>query len=204
MSAPITESIPIPYEVETLSTERLALVPMTLDEVTEAHSPLARSRTVTKYLRWEVRDHDDEADSRSVRKRLALSHITRQGDGFVWRVEFATPDGEQGAEIGDVSVFAKSLRNKQFEIGWVFHPAIHGRGLATEAAQKVLEIVFTKLGAHRVYAELDTRNEASGRLCSVLGMRQEAVLKERELVADEWHDVAIYAITESEWAARAA
>lgn len=188
----------VPYTAQILTTERLTLCPMTLDEATAAHSQFVKSKAVNKYLRWEVHDHDDEKRGR-MRKRLALGQITDAGDGLVWRVEFSKAGGEHGAEIGDVSLFAKSVRNAQFEIGWVFHPAIHGRGLATEATKRVIRLAFEELGARRVFAELDTRNEASARLCEILGMRKEAHLRDRELVDGEWHDIAIYAITAPEF-----
>ena len=62
---------------------------------------------------------------------------------------------------------------------------MHGRGFATEAAQAVLDVCFNTLGAHRVYAQLDARNEASARLCERLGMHQEALLRENEIFKGE-------------------
>jgi RimJ/RimL family protein N-acetyltransferase len=194
----------IPFDACIIATERLVLRPLTADEAVAAHSDFALAKKVVKYLRWEVRDHDDEHSNGHASKRLVQNaRISRKGDGLVWAVEFKQADGSQGGEIGDVALFAKSIRNAQFEVGWVFHPAVHGRGLATEAATAVMDLAFGKMGAHRVYAELDARNEASARLCDILGMRQEGLLKEREIVDGEWHDVAIYAITAAEWAARA-
>jgi RimJ/RimL family protein N-acetyltransferase len=193
----------VPFDTCILTTDRLVLRPLTLDEATAVHSNFARAKTVVKYLRWEVRDHDEESEGRVTKRLTQSARITKQGDGLIWSVEFKQGDGSQGGEIGDVALFAKSIRNAQFEIGWVFHPAIHGRGLATEAATAVMDLAFGRLGAHRVYAELDAKNEASARLCGILGMRQEALLKDREIVDGEWHDVAIYAITADEWSARA-
>lgn len=193
----------VPFDACIITTDRLVLRPLTMDEAVAAHSNFALAKKVVKYLRWEVRDHDDEQSDGTASKRLVHnSRISNKGDGLAWSVEFRQADGSHGGEIGDVALFAKSIRNAQFEIGWVFHPAIHGRGLATEATKAVMDLAFGELGAHRVYAELDARNEASARLCEIHGMRQEALLKEREIVDDEWHDVAIYAITADEWKAR--
>lgn len=203
--APITASIDIPpYEAVVLTTERLTLRPMTLSEASEQHSQFKSARSIVRYLRWEVRDHDHDDNKNGIGKRLAAGSIARTGDGLVFAVELTDPDGGHGREIGDISVFLKSRRNAQVEIGWVFHPAIHGRGFATEATTAAIDLCFNELGAHRVFAELDTRNEASARLCGILGMRQEALMKDRELVDDEWHDMAIYAVTEPEWRAHQA
>lgn len=193
----------VPFDACIVTTDRLVLRPLTIDEAVAAHSNFALAKKVVKYLRWEVRDHDDEQSNGNATKRLVHSaRISNKGDGLLWAVEFKQADGSHGGEIGDVALFAKSIRNAQFEVGWVFHPAIHGRGLATEATKAVIDLAFDKMGAHRVYAELDARNEASARLCDILGMRQEALLKEREIVDGEWHDVAIYAVTVDEWRSR--
>ena len=61
---------------------------------------------------------------------------------------------------------------------------------------------FDKLGAHRVFAQLDARNEASARLCERLGMHQEALLRENEIFKGEWSSTAVYALLDSEYRAR--
>jgi RimJ/RimL family protein N-acetyltransferase len=62
-------------------------------------------------------------------------------------------------------------------------------------------VAFDELGAHRVYAELDAANEASARLCDILGMTREATLRERDHVDGDWHDVAIFGLLEREFRA---
>ena len=80
--------------------------------------------------------------------------------------------------------------------------ALHGKGYATEAAPVcVLDLAFGELGLHRVYAELDPRNDASVALCLRLGMRHEANFLEHMWLKGEWTDTGIYAILEREWEA---
>lgn len=188
----------LPYEACEIATDRLLLRPLNAAGATDLHGAYQKRKDIVRYLRWEVRDHDEPA--KVLAKRIALSHLTEDGDGLVFAVELPEPDGGHGRVIGDMSVFLKSAADAQYEIGWVFHPAVHGQGYATEAATAVLRLCFDTLGAHRVFAELDARNEASARLCGVLGMRQEALLREREFVDGEWHDMAIYGILASEFA----
>ena len=123
---------------------------------------------------WEVRDHDQSAEH--LEKRRAMTRLARDGDGLIFAVELPDPAGGHSRVIGDMSVFLKSAADAQLEVGWVFHPAAHGHGLATEAALAIFGLCFDSLGAHRVFAELDPRNEASAHLCERLGMRQEAHL----------------------------
>lgn len=185
----------LPYSAVELRTDRLVLRPLNTGDLED--SPAYQKRKdITRYLRWEVHDHEEPAAH--LRKRIAMSCISRDGDGIVYAVELPEPDGGHGRVIGDLSLFLKSAENAQLEVGWVFHPAVHGKGYATEAAQRLLRLCFEELGAHRVSAQLDPRNEASARLCERLGMRQEALLREREIVDGRWADTAIYALLEDE------
>jgi RimJ/RimL family protein N-acetyltransferase len=188
----------LPYTAEDIRTERLLLRSLSKNDLDDVHSYQKR-KDVVRYLLWEVRDHEESAEH--LEKRIAMTQLSHDGDGLIYAVELPDPAGGHGRVIGDLSVFLKSAEHGQLEIGWVFHPAVHGRGFATEAARAVLELCFDTLGAHRVFAQLDPRNEASARLCERLGMRQEALLRENEIFKGEWGDTAIYAILASEFEA---
>jgi RimJ/RimL family protein N-acetyltransferase len=86
----------------------------------------------------------------------------------------------------------------------VFHPDHAGRGLATEAATAVLDWGFNQFGLHRVYARCHSRNDASARLMTRLGMRQEAHHVESFLFRGEWADRLVFAVLAREWRTRAA
>ena len=186
----------LPYAAEELRTERLLLRPLNSGDLENGHE-FERLKDVARYLYWEVHDHDESAEH--LRKRIAMNRLAADGDGIVWAVELPDPDGGHSRVIGHVSLFLKAAAWGKFEMGWVFHPAVHGRGYATEAAQRILELCFDTLGAHRVFAQLDARNDASARLCERLGMRQEALLRETEIFKGEWADTAVYAILEQEF-----
>ncbi len=84
------------------------------------------------------------------------------------------------------------------EVGWVIHPAFGGKGYATQAASAILGTAFGSLGAHRVFARVDTQNHASVRLCAQLGMRREAYLVENDRNGNRWGSEYIYAILQQE------
>lgn len=188
----------LPYEAADIATERLLLRSLTKTDLADVDAYQKR-KDVFRYLLWEVRDH--EAPAKRFEKHLALTRLAKNGDGLIFAVELPDPSGGHGRVIGDISVYLASAEQAQLEVGWVFHPAVHGRGYATEAARAILGLCFDRLGAHRVYAELDARNEASARLCEILGMRHEGVLRGNELFRGEWIDTSIYAILDSEFAA---
>jgi RimJ/RimL family protein N-acetyltransferase len=93
----------------------------------------------------------------------------------------------------------KSTANATAEIGWTIHPDFAGQGYMTEAAGALLEIAFGTLGLHRVFAQLDPRNDPSIALCRRLGMREEAYFVEDLWFKGAWGDTAIYAILDREW-----
>ncbi|MGN6203714.1 GNAT family N-acetyltransferase [Humibacter sp.] len=190
----------LPFETREISTERLRLRPLTKSDLESRSANYQKRTDVVRYLRWEVHDHDEPA--KNLEKRIALDRLAHDGDGLIFAVELcATDDSDDHRVIGDVSLFVKSAKDAQVEIGWVFHPAVHGRGFATEAATALLKVAFDELGAHRVYAELDAANEASARLCEILGMSREALLRDRDHVDGEWRDVAIFGLLDREFAA---
>ncbi|WP_243061660.1 GNAT family N-acetyltransferase [Humibacter sp. RRB41] len=206
MSTETTQSdaglLALPFETRELRTERLRLRPLTKSDLEHRSENYQKRTDVVRYLRWEAHDHDEPA--KNLEKRIALERLTHDGDGLIFAVELCATDGSDDHRvIGDVSISVKSARDAQVEIGWVFHPAVHGRGYATEATTALLGIAFGELGAHRVYAELDAANEASARLCDILGMTREALLRERDHIDGEWHDVAIFGLLDSEFEAAA-
>ncbi|GAB3610267.1 GNAT family protein [Humibacter ginsengiterrae] len=190
----------LPFETREISTERLRLRPLTKSDLESRSANYQKRTDVVRYLRWEVHDHDEPA--KNLEKRIALQRLAHDGDGLIFAVELCATDGsDEHRVIGDVSLFVKSAKDAQVEIGWVFHPAVHGRGFATEATTALLKVAFDELGAHRVYAELDAANEASARLCEILGMTREALLRDRDHVDGEWRDVAIFGLLDREFAA---
>jgi RimJ/RimL family protein N-acetyltransferase len=189
----------LPFSAVAITTRRLCLRPLRRSDLDDVYAYHKRG-DVVRYLNWEVRDHDQSAEY--LERRRAMTRLTRDGDGLIYAAQLPDPAGGHSRVIGSVSVFLASAADAQLEVGWVFHPAAHGHGFATEAAQAVFELCFGALGAHRVFAELDPRNEASAHLCSRLGMRQEAHLRANQIIKGEWADTACYAILAPEWAAR--
>lgn len=189
----------LPFSAVPITTARLCLRPLQRSDLDDVHADQKRE-DVVRYLNWEVRDHDQSAGH--LDKRRAMTRLARDGDGLVFAAELPDPAGGHSRVIGDMSVFLKSAADAQVEVGWVFHPAAHGHGFATEAALALFGLCFDSLGAHRVFAELDPRNEASAHLCARLGMRQEAHLRENQIFKGEWGDTACYAILASEWRAQ--
>ena len=81
------------------------------------------------------------------------------------------------------------------EVGWRLHPAVWGRGLATEGGRASLSHGFEVLGLERIISIFVPDNVASGRVMTKLGMHDCLVADDpahgvrvqvREITADEW------------------
>lgn len=107
-----------------------------------------------------------------------------------------------GRVVGDLVLFLKGEGHDMAEIGWVIHPDVGGRGIATEAATAMADLAFGHFGVHRLFADLDTRNERSAALARRLGMRLELDAKADFWSKGEWTDSQRWAILADEWAAR--
>lgn len=176
-------------------TERLLLRPFTdadLDDVAAYHA----LPEVVRYLYWQVRDREQVREvlvQRRLRYRLATD-----GDVLVLAVAIA----KTGRVIGEVTLSWTSVLHRQGEFGFVFHPDFHGRGYASEAAARMLDLAFDEVGLHRVCGRTDGDNTASAALMRRLGLRQEAHFVQNEIFKGEWGDELVFAILADEWHAR--
>ena len=176
-------------------TKRLELRPFREDDLEGLYAYQSLPE-VTRYLYWEPwKREESEA---FLKQRMASSAVEKEGDWLVLAVVWR----KTGDLVGEVNLQWRSREHRQGEIGYIFHPAYHGKGFATEAAEVVLRLGFEGLGLHRVVGRLDGRNTASARVLERLGMRREAHLVQNELVKGEWTDEVIYAMLRHEWEAR--
>jgi RimJ/RimL family protein N-acetyltransferase len=175
-----------------IETERLILRFNEDDDLDETFAFQGRD-DATRWVTFETRTRDEVREV--LERRKAWRTIEKDDDALI----FAVVERESGRLIGELYFFAKSLADKQAEIGYIFHPDFHGKGYATEASRAVLEIAFDVYGMHRVAAECDVRNPASYRVMEKLGMRREAHFIEHMWFKGEWSDSYVYAILDREW-----
>jgi RimJ/RimL family protein N-acetyltransferase len=188
----------VPFRPEyPIRTERLLLRPYAHGDV-DALYAYQRLPEVHRYLYTEPRTRAEvEA---IVAERAGLAVLTETGKAITLVAELA----QTGELVGDCVLFWRSKEHEQGEVGYVFNPAYHGRGYATEAVGALLRLGFEGLGLHRIAGHLDARNTASARVLERAGLRREAHLVENEIVKGEWADELIYGILHREWEARQA
>ena len=174
-----------------IRTARLTLRPVSLGDLDDIHAYERRPDVV----RWMLgTEPHTRAESRASVLTMATEDAWhREDDSLVLAVVTGT------TVIGTVRLIWRSEQDRTAELGYVFHPAHGGRGLATEAAAALMNWGFTEFGLHRIYARCHAANKPSARLMTRLGMRQEAHLVESYRFRGEWADRLIFATLAREW-----
>lgn len=86
------------------------------------------------------------------------------------------------------------------EVGYWLDPAVHGRGIMTEAARLVVGYAFEDLRMHRVRGRALASNDASLGVLRNCGMTEEAVAREAAHVDGEYVDMVHLGVLREEWA----
>lgn len=181
----------LPWHFAPLRGDRVTLDLLRADDL-EVLSAIQGDPATVRYMLYEARSRDQvEA---AIARDSAHDQLEKAGD----YVQPAIRDADGGL-VGTLYVKLASTDDRTAEIGWLLSASARGKGYATEAATIFLRVAFEELGLHRVYAELDPRNDASAAVCQRLGMRHEAHLRENLWLKGEWVDTAVYAILEQDY-----
>ncbi|WP_246679475.1 GNAT family N-acetyltransferase [Mesorhizobium sp. B2-3-5] len=120
-----------------------------------------------------------------------------KNDGDVFRLAVVTREDETLA--GQVTLKLASKAARQGEVGYIFNPAFAGKGYATEAVAKIINVGFSAFRFHRIFARLDAANKGSIGVVERLRLRREAHLRQNDQFDGVWGDEYIYAVLASEW-----
>lgn len=146
---------------------------------------------VTRYLSW---GPNSEADTRDFICRSREAFWT----GGARDLEFAIVERSRERLVGSCGLMPRRIDYREYEIGYVLNPRYRNRGVALEAVTHLLRFAFNVIGAHRVFAYIDPRNEPSVRLAEKAGFRREEHQLCDVKVRGEWRDTFVYARLEDE------
>lgn len=175
-----------------IETQRLRLRPFTRGDV-DAVFAYRQREDVAQFLFDGPMSH--ESVTEVVQMRVGQHEFAAEGDKIFLAAELKAPQ----RVIGEVSLILRDAPSRQAEIGYIFHPEVHGQGYATEAGRVLLQMGFEGAGMHRIYARCDARNDASRKVMERLGMRREAHFREHAFVKGAWDEEFVYALLEAEW-----
>jgi aminoglycoside 6'-N-acetyltransferase len=182
----------IPDEPFPLETGRLVLRRFCVSDI-EPFSAYRSDPDVARYQGWEA-PFSLERAARFV-QWAETATPGRAGEWFQVAIGLR-PGGEL---IGDIGFTILADDHRQAEIGFTLARAYQGNGYAAEAVGRVVDILFHDLKLHRVRANCDPRNTASGKLLRRLGFRHEGRFSESLWFKGQWVDEDWYAVLEKEW-----
>ena len=145
-----------------IKTERLTLVPLTMEYFDEVHEYTSDAEN-TKFMMF--LPHDTEDETREFLRGCEEQWNNDRPDYY----EFGILCGDGFA--GGVSLYREE-ESDVAELGWIIRPCFHRRGVAFEAAKALIEYGIKELGFTHFIAHCDTENTPSRRLMEKLGMKQ--------------------------------
>lgn len=175
-----------------LSTTRLELRPMQMDD-TDALFAMCADAEFVRYWSEPAWQHREQAERRIQRDLDALP----RGDYLC----LAIVRKQDGVWLGNCSLFSFLWKCRRAEIGYGLARPYWGQGYMQEALQALLAYCFEHLQLHRVEADIDPANRASGQSLKRLGFVQEGLLRERWIVDGQVSDSALFGLLQRDWLA---
>ena len=180
-------------EMPQLHTERLTLRKMTMRDAEDMFE-YSRDPEVARHVLWDA--HRSISESRAY-IRYSLRKY-RQGDPASWCIVW----NETGKVIGTIGFMWWQRDNNAAEVGYSLSRAFWNKGIMTEALREVIRYGFCEVRLHRIEAQHEIDNPASGAVMRKCGMRPEGTLRGRLYNKGRYVDVNLYAILREDYFAR--
>ena len=176
---------------KTLETDRLILRKYELGDEIQVFENWASDPVTSQYVGWETHKNINQT-LEYVKECIEEAN----NNGFHWVVE--TKDTHE--LIGDISAFEIRKRHSNCEIGYSYGSKFWGKGYATEALRAVIEYFLNECEFHLVEAKHQSLNSASGRVMEKVGMKKDAVLRQRRInkITKQVNDLVVYSITKED------
>lgn len=146
---------------------------------------------VARHVLWDAQRSISEA-------RAYLRYMQRQyrlNQPASWGIVLR----ETGHLIGTIGFMAYSEDHNSAEVGYSLSRDYWNRGLMSEALTACLRYAFDEMELHRVEAQHELDNPASGRVMEKCGMQREGILRGRLYNKGRYVDVCLYAMLEEDW-----
>lgn len=175
--------------LETLKTDRLHVRKLKPSDV-EAIFGIFSDPEVTKY--WDIEQMTDQSQAEDFIRE------TQRGFQDHTLLEWGIIETQSERLIGTCAYADWDQAHERAEIGFALHKNFWGRGLMKEFLAVFIPFGFSKMGLHRIEADVDPRNQASIKLLEYFGFKKEGYLRERYLVNGEREDTIYYGLLRSD------
>lgn len=173
-----------------IETKRLKLRKLTLDDAEDMHL-YGSNKEVTKHVFWDT--HQSLSDTEAFIQYALDQYKNKQI--APWGIEHK----QDKKLIGTIDFVRWLPEHRIAEIGYVIAPDYWGRGIATEAANAVIEFGFTKMNLIRIEAKCFKENIASARVMEKAGMTLEGIIQKGIFAKNKHWDLKLYSILRDEF-----
>ncbi len=168
-----------------IDTPRLLLRRMTMADAQDIFA-YSRDPEVSRHVLWDA--HRSIHDSRAYLRYILRQY--RAGEPSSWGIELK----ETGHLIGTIGYMWWNQEYHSAEVGYSLSRTYWNQGLMSEALRAIIRFGFDEMHLHRIEAQHEVTNPASGRVMEKAGMRPEGILRGRLYNKGRYVDVALYAI----------
>lgn len=176
--------------IPVLETERLILRKMQRSDAGDMFE-YASDTAVTEFLTWDV--HPNVRFTANYLSFLQSKY--KSGEFFDWAVTLRTT----GKMIGTCGFTRFNFPAYSAEIGYVLNPRFWGRGVAAEAAARVVSFGFEYLGLNKIEAKCMQGNRQSRRVMEKLGMTYEGTTRDAIFIRGSFVSVETCSILKKEY-----
>lgn len=169
-----------------LKTQRLLLRQVTENDV-DAILSLRSNDEVMKYIPRPYLKTKEEA----LELIAMFDDKIENGIGINWGIYFIE---EPEKLLGIIGYYRMKPEHYRAEVGYMIFPEFNGKGIVSEALQRVVEYGFREMKLHSIEAILDPENKGSEKVLLKNGFVKEAHLIENEYYEGRFLDSMIYSL----------
>ena len=178
------------FPMERLTTERLILRRMDMNDAKDLFE-YGRDREVARHVLWSA--YVSVAEARAYVR--AMQRKYRMGEPASWCIELK----ETGRVIGTIGYMWHQQDHGSAEVGYSLARDQWNKGIMTEALERVIRYSFDDMQLHRIEAQHEVDNPASGAVMRKCGMKHEGTLRGRLFNKGRYVDVDLYSILREDY-----
>ena len=174
-----------------LLTERLTIEPLAHQDLM-AFVRYRQDPEIARFQSWDT-DYSELQGSALIDSQVGIL-LPEPGE---W-LQLAIRESKDGELLGDLALHRLANEGNSFEIGFTLAAEFQGKGFAREAANRLVEFLFTDQNAETIIACTDRRNARSVNLLISLGFKHQPANSWTEFFKNEQVTVDQYEIKELE------
>lgn len=178
-----------PLETPRLETERLALRPMTLDDIDFLLKHFGDPET-NRYSSYE---------DLKTRKDAIRLYRDFMEPGSPTRFRLGVELKETRQLVGTLGLHNYSRRDRRAEIGYDLYKDYWGKGIMIEAVRILINYGFQQLNLNRIEATTDSENASSIKLLERIGFLKEGHLRQKYFYKGKYHDELVFSLLKKDW-----